>query len=76
MTARDDLLQLEREGWRALSSDGDAAARYYELHLAETVLMLLPGGLVIDQPQMVIDSMSGPPWDGFDIMDERVLEAR
>jgi hypothetical protein len=46
MSTRDDLLELERDAWRARSTDGEAAATYYERMLAEKVLMLLPGGLV------------------------------
>jgi hypothetical protein len=74
MSTRHDLLELEREAWRALSTDGETAAGHYEKLLAEDVLMLLPGGLVIDDRQAVIDSMLGAPWDRFEITDERVLE--
>jgi hypothetical protein len=74
MSTRDDLLQLERDAWRALSADGETAASHYETVLAREVLMLLPGGLVIDDRQQVISSMRGAPWDGFELMDERVLE--
>ena len=74
MSTRDDLLELERDSWRALSTDGETAARHYAKLLAEDVLMLLPGGLVIDDRQQVIDSMRGASWDGFELTDERVLE--
>lgn len=68
-----EILDLERGAWRALSTDGETAARYYEDVLADRVLMLLPG-LVIDDRQAVIDSMRGPPWDRFQLSDERVIE--
>lgn len=74
MTTSDDLLDLEREGWQALSTDGEAAADYYARMLADDVLMLLPGGLVIDDRQQVIDSMQGAPWDSFEVSEARVLE--
>ena len=74
MSTRDDLLELERDAWRALSADGETAARHYERILAEEVLMLLPGGLVIDDREQVVDSMRGAPWDHFELADERVLE--
>ena len=73
MSDRQDLLELERHSWEALSSGGEAAAEHYTEVLADDVLMLLPGGLVIDDRQKVIDSMRGAPWDAFDIVDERVL---
>lgn len=74
MSTRQDLLDLEHAAWQALSTDGAAAAGHYEKQLGDDVLMLLPGGLVIDQRDEVIDSMRGAPWDGYEIVDERVLE--
>lgn len=74
MTTRHDLLELEREAWRALATGGVAAATHYGSVLARDVLMLLPGGLVVDDRQQVIDSMQGAPWDAFELTDERVLQ--
>lgn len=74
MATRDELVELERESWRALATDGDAAAAHYEKVLADDVLMLLPDGLVIDDRQQAIDSMRGAPWEDFELTDERVLE--
>jgi hypothetical protein len=74
MSTKEDLLNREREAWLALSTDGETAARYYETELASDVLMLLPGGLVIDEREEVVDSMRGAPWDGFEISEARVLE--
>jgi len=48
MNQHDELIELERAAWQALSTEG-AAAPYYEKTLAGTVLMLLPGGLVVDE---------------------------
>jgi hypothetical protein len=74
MGTQHDLIELERKSWQALCTDGDAAAAHYEALLADDVLMLLPGGLVIDRREQVIDSMRGAPWDHFELADERVLE--
>jgi len=70
----DDLLALERSAWEALSTSGDAAAEFFERVLAEEVLMLLPGGMVIDRRDDVIDAMRGEPWTSFELSDERVLD--
>ncbi|HWB65462.1 MAG TPA: nuclear transport factor 2 family protein [Mycobacteriales bacterium] len=74
MAACDDLLELEREGWQALTAGGESAARFYDEHLAAEVLMLFPGGLVIDDRKQVVESMGGSPWVSFELSDERVLE--
>jgi hypothetical protein len=72
MGTHDELLQLERDAWKALSTKG-AAAGFYEKVLADDVLILMPGGMVIDDRQQVIESMGGDPWEKVDISDERVL---
>ncbi len=74
MSAADDLIDLERSAWKALSTSGEAATAFYDRALAEDVLMLLPGGLVIDDRATVVDSMGGAPWDSYDLSDERVVE--
>jgi Domain of unknown function (DUF4440) len=70
----EDLVQLERDGWDALSAGGEAATAFYGEILAREVLFLLPGDLVIDDRDEAIKSMSGAPWESFDLADERVLE--
>ena len=74
MSTRTDLLNREHAAWRALSTDGETAAGYYATELADDVLMLLPGGLVIDERQDVIVSMRGVPWESFELFEERVVE--
>lgn len=69
----DDLIELERSGWSALSSDGDAAARFYEEVLAPDVLFLFPGGVVIDSRAAALESMRGASWDRFELVNERVI---
>ena len=72
MAEHDDLIDLERAGWQALSTSGDVATTFYGEVLAPRVVMLLPGGLVITDRQQAIESMGGVSWDGFDLSDERV----
>lgn len=67
-----DLIDLEHAGWRALSTGGEAAAAFYGEVLAPEVVMLLPGGLVVTDRDEAVRSMSGAPWDRFELADERV----
>lgn len=69
----DELIELEHRAWDALATEG-AARDFYADVLAPDVLMLLPGGMVIDDRDAVVASMTGPPWDEFDLRDERVVE--
>jgi hypothetical protein len=68
-TATEELVELERESWEALTTAG-AAAPFYERLLADDIAMLLPGGMVIDDRQAVIESMSGAPWDEYEMVDD------
>lgn len=74
MTNHDDLFAIEHAGWAALSTSGDAAAAHYAGALARQVLVVLPGGLVIDDRDEVVRSMSGAPWDAYELADPRVVE--
>jgi hypothetical protein len=64
---------LERDGWQALSTSADVARGFYDAVLAEDVLMLLPGGLVLDDREQVLATMSGPPWTHHELHDVRAL---
>jgi len=72
MDTHQTLIDLEHAAWRALATSGAAAADFYRDVLADDVLMLLPGGLVIDDRDTVIQSMNGEPWSTYDLVDERV----
>lgn len=71
-TLRQELLALETEAWQSLTRAGEAT-RYYDRTLADDVLMLLPGGMVIDDRATVVSSMDAPPWSSFEIEDVRAL---
>jgi hypothetical protein len=72
--AQHELIDLEKEGWRALSSSGEVAAEFYERVLDEMVVMLLPGGLVLDDRVTIVQSMAGQPWSAYDLENLRVLQ--
>ena len=60
--------RLEEHGWEALSTPGAGAAFYREV-LDDEVVMLLPGGLLLDDRDGIIESMSGPPWTSHRLSD-------
>jgi hypothetical protein len=68
----DDVLALERAGWRALTTEGEAAG-FYEEVLADDVLFLLPGGMGLDDRAAAVRSMAGVPWDEHELAEERVV---
>ena len=74
MTVPNDLLELERAMWRAMVAGPEAAVAFYDEGLAEKVLMLFPGGMVIDDRQQVVDSMRSVGWDSYELSEERVFD--
>lgn len=74
MPATDDLAEVEHEGWRALSTDGETARAYYDEVLDDEPVMLLPGGLVMSDREQLLAAMSGAPWASFRLDDLRVAE--
>lgn len=68
---KEELLQLERDGWQAISDH--RGADFYSSHLTEDALMVLPGDLVMDR-QTALDSIDGPAtWEWFRLENERVV---
>ena len=74
MSERNDLAELERQGWTALSSDGASARAFYERVLDDRVVMLLPGGMVLDDRAQIVESMSGAPWSRHTLEDVRAVQ--
>ncbi len=67
------VIALERAGWDALATSGDAASSFYDDVLARDVLMLLPGATVIEDRHEVVASMGGAPWDDYELGPMRAL---
>jgi hypothetical protein len=66
-------LDLERSAWKALTTSGEVAAKFYDGILAKEVLVLLPG-MAVDRRSTVVDSMHQADWTSFELSDERVLD--
>lgn len=65
------LLQLERDGWDALSSQtGDT---FYGDLMTDDAVMVLVNDMVMDQPTIASTMNQAPVWDRYDIRDARVI---
>ncbi len=70
----DDVVRLEREGWDALTQGAAAALEHYDRVLAPDPVMLLPGGLVLEDREDALRSMQGAPWDDYELEDVAVRD--
>ena len=60
-----ELIDLEEQGWRALSTTGDTARNFYGRVLREDAVMLFPGNLRIVGRAAILDSLAAQPWESF-----------
>lgn len=68
---RDEVLDLEHQGWRSLCDS--TGADFYGRIMTSDGVMVLAHGQVLDR-NAVIDSLNeAPPWRSYDITDERFL---
>jgi Domain of unknown function (DUF4440) len=66
-------VELEQAGWHALCSGPEDAVAFYDRVLDDHVVVLLPGGMRLDDRAAIVHSMGGPPWSGFRLEDPRTL---
>ena len=68
-----DLADLERQGWQALSTEGEAGQRFYSNVLHDSAVMLLPGGMVLRGRASILDALAAQPWQSFHLEDLDVM---
>lgn len=68
-----ELIELEEQGWRALSTEGDAGKDFYASVLREDAVMLFPGGMRIVGRERVLQSLGAQPWNSFRIENAQVV---
>ena len=59
------LLELEHEGWQALSTGGDAAAAFYSAQMTPDAVMVLANGAVMARDEVIAALRDAPPWDTY-----------
>ncbi len=72
-STRQELLDLEHRGWASLC-DGTGDRVYGDL-MTDDGVMVLANGAVMTRSDVVASLAQAPPWDGYDIADERVVSA-
>jgi hypothetical protein len=64
------LVEMEHEGWRALSNG--TGADFYDRNLTENAVMIFPMG-VLDRAQSIEAMRAAPPWSSFRIDEPQVM---
>ena len=68
-----DLIEIEEQGWLALSSAGEASKKFYNSVLRDDAIMLFPGGTLIDGKEKILASLAAQPWKSFQIEEPQVI---
>lgn len=68
-----EIIELEHQGWKALSTEGDAGKNFYASVLREDAIMLFPGGIFIDGRESILQSLGPQPWEAFEIENPKVV---
>jgi len=68
-----DLIELEEQGWQALSSEGEASKKFYSSVLCDDAIMLFPGGILMNGKEEILASLAAQPWRSFQIEELQVI---
>lgn len=69
----EELVELEKKGWQALSMEVGAGKRFYEAILREDAVMLFPNGIRIEGKERILNSLGAQPWKTFHIENVKVV---
>lgn len=69
----DDIIDLEEQGWQALSTSETSARTFYASVLHDNAIMIFPGGLRFEGKTAILASFAVQPWSTFRIVDPRVV---
>lgn len=68
-----DLIEIEEQGWQALSTDVEASKKFYSSVLRDDAVMLFSGGMIIEGKEKILQSLAAQPWKSFQIEEPRVI---
>jgi hypothetical protein len=60
-----NLIELETQGWQALSTGQDAAQEFYRSLLTDEAVMLFPGEILLRGKEEILKSIGFRPWETF-----------
>lgn len=69
-----DLVEIEEQGWKALTSEGNAGKKFYQSILHPDAVMLFPGGLRIERKANILASIGDQPWHSYQIKNVKIVE--
>lgn len=68
-----DLMELENQGWQALTIIGEASKKFYSAVLHDDATIVFAGGIRISGKEKILESLATQPWKSFQIEDPQVI---
>jgi len=69
-----DISVIEQNAWKALATDQLVARSFFEGLLDQEAVMTLPGGVILETPDEILNSFSETPWSWFKIEGENTID--
>ena len=68
-----NLIEIEEQGWQALSTDVETSKKFYSSVLRDDAVMLFPGGMIIEGKEKILQFLAAQPWKSFQTEEPRVI---
>lgn len=65
----EEIVDLEKQGWKALSSSQESAKNFYGDVLMDGAVMIFSGGMRLQGKEKILASFSSQPWDDYHLED-------
>ena len=68
-----DLIELEEQGWQALTLVGEASKKFYSAVLHDDATIVFSGGIRISGKEKILESLAIQLWKSFQIEAPQVI---
>lgn len=67
-----NIVELEKQGWQALSKNQQTAQDFYISVLTDDAMMVFPGGMLLQGKKEILASIGAQPWNSYQLDDLQV----
>lgn len=67
------LIELESQGWRALSTGKEAAQKFYRSLLTDDAVIVFPGDILLRGKDAILESIGSQPWKTFQFEETQTI---
>ena len=68
-----ELVALEEQGWKALSSEPGDGQAFYRSTLRDDAIMLFPGGMKLVGKEAILSAIASQPWESYEMSEVEAI---